>query len=234
METRFRFCLVALAFAIALNAAGAPAVVEALETAFTKGQWNQAAELGYEILAQDPNNSAIRVRTAFALFKKGYPNAALQVLKKLSPADWQNLIKKQDKLVEIAALFQKKVPFTVSPTRLDQLNPETASEAIRDEIRFAKGRVAFEKKDVPAAKVQLQGISRSSRFYGPASYLLGTMAMRQGEFPIAAIKFVPRAPSFGRTSAVIFTRRAELPSAFRWAATLFRRPRGSSISRSLP
>jgi tetratricopeptide (TPR) repeat protein len=157
----------------------------ALDQAFQNQQWNEVIQLSSEVLRQNPNSSKARIHGAFALIQRGYTNAALNLLKKMSAADWKSIPKEMNQLVEIVALFQKKVPIIGFPARMDQLNESEASNFLQDEIRFAKGRSRFEKAELDSAKEVLTKINRGSRFYGPATYLLGACAVRQGKLPEA-------------------------------------------------
>ena len=159
------------------------------EAAFAEGQWDEAAEIAYETVLKDPNAGLAKLKGAYALFQKGLPNAALMLIKRISPSQWKEYPQGQDRFVEIVSLFQKKVPLNILPGRLDQANIEDVSPYLRDEILFAKGRVAFEAKQSALASSYLQRISKGSRFYGQAHYLIATMAVQVGDYKTAATEF---------------------------------------------
>ena len=157
-----------------------------LEEAFQKQQWNAVIQTSVEVLRRNPANAQARVRGAFALIQRGYPNAALNMLKRMSLADWKSIPADMKQLVEIVALFQKKVPIISLPARIDQLNEAEASTFLQDEIRFAKGRAAFERGDSDRAKATLEMVGKGSRYFGPACYLQGSILVKKGDLPGAA------------------------------------------------
>jgi TolA-binding protein len=160
-----------------------------LEQAYQNQQWNEVIQLSQESLRQNPTFAKARLYGAFALIQRGYPNAALNLLKRMSPADWKAIPKDMHRLVEIVALFQKKVPLISFPARMDQLNESEASSFLQDEIRLAKGRARFDKQDYDGAKEVLSRVAKGSRYYGPATYLLGATAVRQGNLAEAQKHF---------------------------------------------
>lgn len=160
-----------------------------LEEAFERQQWNEVAQTATEILRQNPGNSQARLRGAFALIHRGYSNAAFTLLKRMQPSEWKALPADMKKMTEVVALFQKKIPFISLPARVEMLNEADASPDLVDEIRFAKGRAAFEKGAYAQAAAPLEQVSKGSRFYGPANYLLGTIAVKALDYSKAASCF---------------------------------------------
>src|SRR5262249_21138370 len=145
-------------------------------------------EMAYEIGAR--NQATLpRLRGAFALIQKGFSNSALRFLKEISVQEWRQLPEDQERFGEIVALFQKKVPLEALPGRLDQLDASKASPYLRDEILYARGREAFDRRQVPAAKSFLGAVSKRSRYYGEARYLLGSLAITAGDFSGASAEF---------------------------------------------
>lgn len=188
MKHTYGLVALALALAAAWHSASA-ATLQDLETAASKSQWNDAAEIAHEILVKQPREARARLTGAFALFQAGYPNAALLFLKPLTADDWKRLPQGTDRLSEIVVLFQKKVPLTLLPSRLEQLNADQASAGLKDEIRFAKGRAAFEKQDYAGARTLLESVTPGSRFYSAARYLLATIAVQKKDYASAMAEF---------------------------------------------
>src|SRR5690349_18135366 len=91
------------------------ATLQDLNSFIQQSQWDDAVQTAHEILIKDPRNSEAKLKGAYALFQKGYPNAALVLLKKLSSQEWKNLPQGQDRFVEIVSFFQKKVPLNHLP-----------------------------------------------------------------------------------------------------------------------
>ncbi len=193
LAPHFLRCLAAIAAVLCLlrpaTAAAGQNLMPHLDDTFRKQQWNETIQTAIEILRRDPASAEARVKGAFALIQKGYPNAALALLKRMTPAQWSSVPKEMHNMVEVVALFQKKVPFISLSARMDQLNESEASTSLRDEIRFAKGRAAFEKNDFEKARTMLDQVERGSRFYGPAQYLLGTLYMKRGDTNASATAF---------------------------------------------
>ncbi|MGE4232982.1 MAG: tetratricopeptide repeat protein [Bacteriovoracia bacterium] len=152
-----------------------------LESMIDRSSWNEANEIAYELFLKDSHNPIPKLKGAYSLFQKGYSNAALSFLKRLSIQDWKKISEKDKNIAEMAALFQKKVPFNLVPGRLEQLNENSAHPILKDEIRFAKGRQAFESSKWLEAKNLLSSISQSSRYYGQAHYLLAVIAVKQSD-----------------------------------------------------
>ncbi len=160
-----------------------------LENSFSKGQWNETAEISHEILLRDASSSLPKIRGAYALFQLGYSNSALYFLKKLNPEQWHSLPKGVDRLVEIVSLFEKKVPLSALPSRMSQVRLNDASPHLHDEIQFALGREAYERGDTANAKRYLETVSGASRFWSEARYLLGSLAVTQKQYSAAANEF---------------------------------------------
>ena len=160
-----------------------------LEILISKNQWNDVVQAGYEVLENDPQNAKAKFYTALALFQRGYFNSALIFLQKLTSEEWKNLPQGKDRRVEIAALFQKKVPLTLLPARLEEIDPNTSPNYLRDEINYAKGRSAFEKKRFKEAETYLRAVSPSSRFFGRSKYLLGSVAVIEKDYQQAKSEF---------------------------------------------
>ncbi len=152
-----------------------------LAEAFQQKNWNEVVGTATEILRRNPGSAEARLRGAYGLIQKGYPNAALAMLRRMSPADWKSIPQDLKPMVEVVALFQKKVPIISLAARIDQLNENETSSGLRDEIRFAKGRALFEKGDLAGATALLTLVNKGSRYSGPASYLLGTILVGKGD-----------------------------------------------------
>lgn len=157
-----------------------------LDAAFSRYQWDETAEMAHEILAAHPEDAGAKIKGAYALFQRGFTNAALNLLRRLSPADWKTLPQGQDRFVEIVTLFQKKVPMSVLPGRLEATSLDRVSAYLRDEIRYAKGRAALDRRELAAARELFSAISRNSRFYSQARYHLATIAIRGLDYDRAA------------------------------------------------
>ncbi len=180
---------ITLGLALACPAFATQNLAPHLEEAFQKQQWNEVVQIASDMIRQNPTDAKARLRGAFGLIQRGYPNAALSLLRPMSLADWKAIPADMKQIVEVVALFQKKVPFINLAARMDQLNEAEASAVLQDEIRFAKGRAAFERKDSAAAQTVLAQVSRGSRYFGPANYLLGALAVRRGEYDPASRYF---------------------------------------------
>ena len=170
------------------NAASADRMRD-VEEAMHAGRWDDALEMAYEVLLKDPRASLPKIKAAYALFQKGYPNAALVLLRGLSADDWKKIPQGQDRFAEIVSLFQKKVPLDLLANRIEQLDAESASPFLREEIRFAQGRQAFERGAWKEAKTKLELIAKGSSYYIQARYMLGAMASRDGNSVLAKAEF---------------------------------------------
>jgi tetratricopeptide (TPR) repeat protein len=180
---------ITLTLTLACPAFAAQNLAPHLEEAFQKQQWNEVVQIASDMIRQNPNDAKARLRGAFGLIQRGYPNAALHLLRPMSLADWKAIPSDMKQIVEVVALFQKKVPFINLAARMDQLNEAEASTVLQDEIRFAKGRAAFESKQTTTAQAILAQVSRGSRYYGPANYLLGALAVRSAQYDVASKYF---------------------------------------------
>lgn len=160
-----------------------------LDSAVSKAQWDEAAEMADEILIRDPGSSEAKLKGAYALFQKGYTNGGLLFLKKLKQDEWKRLPQGPDRFVEIMTLFEKKVPLNFLPWRLEEMNEEQTSSLMADELRFRKGRQAYDRRDSNAATKYLQMVSKDSRFFPFAHYLLGSLAAEKGDFNDASKEF---------------------------------------------
>jgi len=70
------------------------------------------------------------------------------------------------------------------------LPPEaTLPEDARNELRYVRGRVAFDAGDPDAARAALGAVTRRSRFHAPATYLLGVLEVRNGDLDAAEERF---------------------------------------------
>jgi len=184
----------AWASALLLAALGTASVsaapsLENLESAFERQQWDETVEIAHEMLHKDPKAPLPKLRAAYALFQKGYPNAALFFLRRLTPEQWREVPAGQDRLVEIISLFQKKVPLSALPGKISQVRVEDASVHLKDEIRFSLGREALEKGDLKTAETYLSGVGTGSRFWSEARYLLATVAVKEKNYTRAAEEF---------------------------------------------
>jgi len=66
-----------------------------------------------------------------------------------------------------------------------ELLPEDAA----NELRYLRGRAAYEAGDPTAARQALGAVTRRSRFHAAASYLLGVLEVRSGDLPAAEARF---------------------------------------------
>ena len=170
------FSLMPLAFA---------STTPSLESALQSGHWNEAAQTALETLDRSGQDSELRMKTAYALFQRGFPNAALLILSKMRPSDWKAVPQGQDRFAEVVALMQKTIPLNLMPSRLEQVVIEDAAPALQDEIRFARGREAFEKNNFGIAIGFLNQIPVRSRFYAQARYILATISVKSENYKAA-------------------------------------------------
>ncbi|MEZ4751994.1 MAG: tetratricopeptide repeat protein [Bdellovibrionota bacterium] len=175
--------LAALAWSTFASSASSP---ETLDRLFAEKKWEASAQAAYEVLVSQPSSGDAAAKGAFSLFQKGYPNAALVFLKKLTPTQWQQLRAKDADFVELISLLQKKIPMTVLNTRID--GTEAAGSYLRDENLFAKGREAFENKRWNVARESLNAINSSSRYFSSAHYLLAVAAVEEKNYDMAALE----------------------------------------------
>ena len=160
-----------------------------LDILSTGKQWNDVVQAGHEILEKDPKNQNARFQSALALFQKGYFNSALLHLRKLSGEDWKNITHGKEWQVEIAALFQKKVPHSILPAGVSKIDPGTSPAHLRDELYYIRGRTEYEQRDYKQAASLLAAINVNSRFYGHAKYLLGVIAVLEHDYQKAHAEF---------------------------------------------
>lgn len=184
VSLRLRNCALAALFLTIPARGGTPSLGD-LETAFGNESWSEAAQIAHEILSRDKKATIAKINGGYALFQKGYANAALLFLNRLTASEWKLVPEGSQRLAEIVSLFQKKIPLNTLGGRLELVNVDSVSPALKDEVYFAKGRIAFEKRDANTARSFLSKISKKSRFYGYASYLLGTIALSQKQFKTA-------------------------------------------------
>jgi tetratricopeptide (TPR) repeat protein len=178
-----------LAGAPAISARGEDGALDGLERSIQAGKWNEAAQGARDILRKDPKSTMARIKGAYALFQLGFSNSALVLLSQIKPEEWRSMPEGKDRLAEVVSLLQKKVPMNILPSRMDQVSLETASPFLIDEIRYNKGRVAFEKGHVAEARQVMEAIPQRSRFFAQAHYLLGTMAVKAHDPATAQAEF---------------------------------------------
>jgi TolA-binding protein len=160
-----------------------------LDRAIQDNHWNEAAQMSQEMLEQNPNQPVIRLKSAYALFQKNFSNSALVILSQITPQQWHSLPEGQERLAEITALLQKRVPLNLVPVRMEQINIETASPFLVDEIRFTKGRTSFEQGRISEAKQLLESVPVKSRFFAQAHYILATIAVNEKNYKVAQTEF---------------------------------------------
>jgi len=119
--------------------------------------------------------------------QKNYPNAALNLLRTVSASEWHSIPQGKDRLVEIVSLFQKKVPFGTLPWRLEDMGDSAG--LMSDELLYLKGRSAFDRRESEKAKSYLDKVSKNSRFYVPARYLLGSLSADKHDYNKASEEF---------------------------------------------
>jgi TolA-binding protein len=175
--------------ALSLGASGtalAGATLDDLNHSISKQQWNEAVEISQEILGRSPTQYEAKLKEAYALFQKGYSNSALLVLKSIPRGAWSKIPQGGDRLGEIVLLFQKKVPLSLLPARIDELSVSEDNPMLRDEIRFGRGRQAFLQKQYGSAREHLEAIPKNSRYFAGARYLLGSIAIQSGDYKLAS------------------------------------------------
>jgi|GEM_PF-2905166 len=185
LKPRLVHITIGLTLAAASLFAAADPLTAHFDNMFAQGKWSAAAEAAHEILLRKPSDISIRLQGAYALFQKGYPNAALAMLRPVSKDAWKSVPKEQQRLAELLALYQKKVPLTVLSTRLEQMDANGASPALRDEILFNQGRSLLEEKKNAQAETVLTQIQKGSRYYAPASYLMASLAAQKKDYKTA-------------------------------------------------
>ncbi|NUM88761.1 MAG: hypothetical protein HUU37_06125, partial [Bdellovibrionales bacterium] len=179
-----------LALSLLLSSLASAGDFRNYEDAVAKSQWREATEIAMDLAARNPSLGSVgRMKAAYALFQAGYPNSALSVLAQIPAAGWKAMPSGETRLTEMAVLIQKKVPLAILPGRLDQANPQAASEMIRSELLFARGRAAFERRDTAEAQRWLEQVPRQSRLFAHARYLLGALAVRAGDTATAEREF---------------------------------------------
>jgi len=164
------------------SVAWATATVADLDQAFQAERWNDTIQIASEILQRDPNQIDAKLKGSYALFQRGYNYSGLLLLKKVQSEDWRRLPQGQERFAEIILLFQKRVPFYLLPGRLDQVSAENVSEFFKNEVYFAKGQQAFEHGNLEEAQANLSQISRTSRYFSQASYLLASIVVKKGDY----------------------------------------------------
>ncbi len=177
-----RFALVVSIVFLQSTLALAGATQKDLDYAVSKSNWDEAVEMSHEILFSSPKSAEAKIKGAYALFQKGYSNSALIMLRTLTQKDWQSLPQGQDRLVEVVSLFQKKVPLNFFPWQMDQINVKDATSYMSDELRYLKGRAAYEHGQNSEAETLLESVSKNSRFFAAAHYLLGSMAAGKHDY----------------------------------------------------
>lgn len=163
--------------------------IKNLDAAIKANQWREAVQLAHEGPFEETKIAELFVKGAYALFQNEYSNAALLLLSQIKPEQWRYLPHGSDRLAEAAILLQKKVPMNLLPSRIDQISMTDSVSILREEIQFAKGRAAFENHQDDEAKVHLSSITSKSRFYAQSRYILGTLAVRNGDNNTAAKEF---------------------------------------------
>lgn len=179
---RLTFLFLGYAIALAPHFATAKdADLSDLEKAIQAHQWGEATQLAHEVPAKDPKSAIARLRAAYALFQHGFSTSALLELSQIKPEQWSQLPPNERKFAEVVILLQKNAPLNLISIRLNQFDPET-SPYLADEIRFNKGREAFERNNATEAKQWLNQVSLQSRFYAKAHYLLGTLQVKAHDY----------------------------------------------------
>ncbi len=182
--------LIALCLSLQWGAVPAFATAnEELSRLFQDRKWDATVQTASHILTRSPNDRDALVQGAYALFQKGYANAALVWLKRLTPAQWDEIRRQDEGFAEVVSLLQKKVPLTILPGAVSQNRQANGSSALRDEVLFSKGRAAHEAKRWADASRELNQISSQSRYFSVAHYLLGAAAIEQGFYDLASTEF---------------------------------------------
>src|SRR4051812_4947223 len=89
-----------------------------LDRAIQNQEWNEAAQVSKELLAQDPDSAVVKLKGAYALFQRNFSNSALFLLSQIRPQQWHTLSEGQERFAEVVALLQKKVPLNIMPSRM--------------------------------------------------------------------------------------------------------------------
>ncbi len=179
-----RAVLIALAALLSVPSFGSSAAE--CESLFSKEDWSRALQCTHELPITLPEYRKLRVRTAIALFEKRLPLAALTVIGDLKGGKSKDeLTENETRLLELAALFQKKVPAPLLPSSLEQANLSHVPSYLEDEVRYAKARFALSKGDTKAAATHFTEIQSHSRYFPLSRYHLAAIALREDNTALA-------------------------------------------------
>jgi Tfp pilus assembly protein PilF len=187
----------------------APAVGnQNLDSAFENARWSEVADLAYKTLAKDPSVLDAKWKGAFALFKKNYPYAAMQLLQKVTPSEWSTL--GYDRLAvllwaEAQMGFRGDDGLSFSADGL----PKDFSADYRDEISFAAGKRAFDGEHWQSARDFFSVIPPTSIYFAAAKSYAGCAALKLGDHLLAAKEF----------SAVVDSPEPVVPDSAKWQAS---------------
>lgn len=183
---RFAYAVALCLFTTPLARATTAADCESL---FANEDWNRALQCTHELPNTLPEYRRLRVRTAIALFEKRLPLAALTIIGDLKGKTADTLTENETRLLELAALFQKKVPAPLLPSSLEQANLSHVPSYLEDEVRYAKARFALSQNDTKNAATHFTSIQPNSRYYPLARYHLAAIALRENN-AVQAEKFL--------------------------------------------
>lgn len=89
-------------------------------------------------------------------------------------------------------------------TQLEAIGTESLPDDAANELRYLRGRAAYDGQDDGAAEASFVGITQRSRFYANAQYLRGVMAARQGNLDDAEARFCSIATTSDQTRTTFY------------------------------
>jgi TolA-binding protein len=89
-------------------------------------------------------------------------------------------------------------------TQLEGIGTESLPDDAANELRYLRGRAAYDGQDDGAAEASFVGITQRSRFYANAQYLRGVMAARQGNLDDAEARFCSIATTSDQTRTTFY------------------------------
>jgi hypothetical protein len=153
------------------------------------GRFNDAAVLSYDLFLKNPQEDEYILKGAFSLFQMGYSSSALIFLKYIPSEHWKKIGLRSDHFLEIISLLQKKVPLSLLKGRLELIDEAGVPSYLQDELKYAKGRAAFERRDYSNARILLSSINSSSGFNARAQYLLAVMELKEKKYSVSSEYF---------------------------------------------
>lgn len=89
-------------------------------------------------------------------------------------------------------------------TQLEAIGTENLPDDAANELRYLRGRAAYDSQDDGAAEASFANITQRSRFYANAQYLRGVMAARQGNLDDAEARFCSIATTSDQTRTTFY------------------------------